>query len=111
MAIFYSNFAYSGKVKIEVEGGVAHRDYDSAFTSGLKAIASLVAKSISSIPKEERPAEIMLSFGMMALPEGGFAITLNPEKVNFKIRCTLGKSNDGGLDLIPDAGTELLGSS
>jgi Trypsin-co-occurring domain 1 len=104
MAITYSNFASSGSVRIEVEGGTAYTDYGSEFVKALQSIVTSLTSSIAGMSKEERPDEVSVTCGLLAIPSGGFAISLGTEKANFQVHFKWGKANEQGLpglDLLP----------
>jgi hypothetical protein len=114
MAITYPNFSSSGSVRIEVEGGAAHIEYGSEFAKALQSIVTSVTSSISGISKEERPDQVSVTCGLLAIPSGGFAISLGTEKANFQVHLSWGKAKEGelpGLDIIPESSTTGPGES
>lgn len=84
----YANFFDSGSTtKIEIQGDSI--ETSKAFTLDLintiDKMAEIVADGIDRIPEEKRPTDVEISFALTALSAGGYAITIDQEKANFKI--------------------------
>lgn len=80
--------AKSGAVTIEVhdlgQPGASGIEVENLLKA-VQAVAQIGAESMESMPKEKRPSEAQLCFGMVALSSGEFAICLKELEASIKV--------------------------
>jgi hypothetical protein len=103
----------SGELQIDVDdtGGGASTGggYASALADALLAVASRTEDQLSTVSQEQRPAELVLAFDLIALDGGGFAISRGGEAANFHVwmRWSSDQGDDdtaGSLPKLPGLG-------
>jgi hypothetical protein len=93
----------AGAILIEVD------DYGSESSSieirqlldALQGIADIGGEGMESLPKENRPAELELSFGIKALSNGQVAICMDETDANIKVKLKWSKSA-GPAEMVQD---------
>lgn len=83
-----------GNLLIEVSGQEgASGEYSGAYLDALRTLARTTASQIQSLPQEQRPTELEVSYGLKALDNGGFSVGIGND-VNFRITMKW-KSDEG----------------
>jgi hypothetical protein len=87
MAEIKAFFEASSSVRIEAEGAGPGTSsaYATDFFGALSSIAEAVVAQVNRMPREQRPADLTIGFGLKALSGGGFAVSLNQDTANFRI--------------------------
>lgn len=88
-------------LQIEVEGvETSSTSYSDALSASITEMATQFGTAISEIPEEQRPTQLMQSFGLRALASGGFAIAQSEDVVNFRITMIWGSGGGSGSELL-----------
>lgn len=88
-------FESSTGLRIEVEGNETSSEvYLPALLSSVSALASALGGQVAQLPKDARPDEFQVSFGLKALATGGFAVALDYDAASFRL--TLKWGGEGG---------------
>lgn len=92
-------------LKIEVEeGGAPFSGANpslAALIDTIGAIAARAAASVTGLPAEQRPTDLVIDFGVQALPTGDFAITRETTTANLRVSLTWSQQP---ADESPEAG-------
>lgn len=93
----------AGALLIEVEnyGSESSSIEIRQLLDALQGIADIGGEGMESLPKEKRPAELELSFGIKALSNGQVAICLDETEANIKVRLKWSKGL-GPADMVQD---------
>lgn len=107
--IVYRQFLDSpGKLQIEVdEGGSgppAGGGYARTLAEALQALVSSTGEELIKLPPEQRPSEMEVTCGLIALGSGGFAIARSSDTTSFHVsmRWSFGGAASEYLDSLPN---------
>ncbi len=83
-----SFFETSSVVNIEVEGDEAgsSNPYSREFLTAIGRIAEAVSKQLDGLKDDGQPDRLELTYGLKALPGGGFSISLGSDGANFGVK-------------------------
>jgi hypothetical protein len=105
MATYQDFLGSAGGLRIEAEdvtGSATASAYDTEFLAALQAIATRTLQQVNQIPREQRPTELAVSFGLKALSSGGFAIGLGDADANFRVSMTWSQNGGEPLAGVPE---------
>jgi NTP-dependent ternary system trypsin peptidase co-occuring protein len=92
----------SGSVTLEValsEGsGAGGGNLREGISGPMQSVVAAFCDEMARMPKEKKPSELEVSFGMRALNNGGFAVVLDPVQASFHVKMKWSGSEAGAAE-------------